>query len=129
MRRFAILLLIALVPLPALADVFLTFNHLRVSPTGGQAFDVGYAPTRNSNRNVWCAAGDFVIYGLRMSATTQVYRTSSADAPRQGRPVSFSLLPENAVDSGLTRFGNTSIGMTAAAAQGLCDRFDEFPLF
>jgi hypothetical protein len=129
MRSLAIALFIGLAPLPAFADGFLSSNRLFVTPSGPQSFDVGYVPRRNSASAVWCAAGDFVIFGLRMSATTQVYRTSSADPPRRGRPTSFSLRDANAVDSGLSRFGNASIGMTAAAAQALCEPFPLFPDF
>lgn len=113
---FRCVLLLSLLASPAMAftarngvEVTGSADQIDVQPSAGQA-----APQS------WCAAGDFVIRGLGMPATTRVYRVSPP--PRKGgEGVIFSLSPDGASDrTGLILFGQTDNALSAADAQALC---------
>lgn len=111
---------IALVGLSASAGTsgFLGLNGLTVQPTGPKDFHVVFGGL-TGNEDFWCAAGDFVIRGLGLPSSTRIYRTSPP--PRHaGEGVDFSLSDAKATDSGFTRFGARDKGLSAAAAQHLC---------
>ena len=113
---FRSILLLSLMTSPAVAftarngvQVTGHADQIEVQPSAGQA-----APQS------WCAAGDFVIRQLGLSASTPVYRVSPP--PRRGREgVIFSLSAEGASSrTGLLRLGATDASLTASHAQSLC---------
>lgn len=107
------------------APRFVAMNNLVVSPSGGPEFHVAFGGLTGAT-DFWCAAGDYVIRGLGMPSSTQVYRISAP--PRHaGEGVDFSLSDARAADSGISRFGAASKGMSAAVAQHYCTLTLFFP--
>lgn len=122
MRRLVLLLAALAVATPALA--FTAQNRFRVVPGPGTDFTVAFRSIAREG-DYWCAAGDYVIRGLRLHERTQVYRASPQPRPR-GQGVSFTLDAKRAVGtSGLVRNGERQAGMSANAAVQLnCFDFD-----
>ncbi len=113
---FRSILLLSLLSSPAMAfqarngvQVIGNSDQVVVQPSPGQA-----APQS------WCAAGDFVIRGLGLAASTPIYRITAP--PRRGaETVVFSLSPEGASDrTGLLRLGAVDNNVSAGHAQSLC---------
>ncbi len=69
--------------------------------------------------DAWCAAGDFVIRGLRLSRNTQIWRISEPPR-RSGQSIVFSLSSEGATTTtGLASFGGGA-SVSANHGQNLC---------
>lgn len=113
---FRSILLLSLLATPAMAftarngvEVQGNSDRIEVQPSAGQA-----APQS------WCAAGDFVVRGLGMPASTPVYRITPPPR-RGGEGVTFSLSPEGASEkTGVFVFGQADNSLTAGLAQALC---------
>jgi hypothetical protein len=72
-----------------------------------------------SNSDAWCAAGDFVIRGLRLPRNTQIWRISEPPR-RSGQSIVFSLSSEGATSrTGLSSFGGGS-SVSANHGQNIC---------
>ena len=72
-----------------------------------------------SASDAWCAAGDFVIRGLRLSGRTQIWRLSEPPR-RSGQSIVFSLSSEGATaTTGLATFGGGN-SVSANHGQNLC---------
>lgn len=113
---FRYILLLSLLATPAMAftarngvEVQGSAEMIEVQPSPGQA-----APQS------WCAAGDFVMRGLGLAASTRVYRLTPPPR-RGGEGVSFSLSPEGAAErTGLLTLGPSDGSLSAGMAQALC---------
>jgi hypothetical protein len=69
--------------------------------------------------DAWCAAGDFVVRGLRLSRSTQIWRISEPPR-RSGESIVFSLSSKGAASStGLASFGGGS-SLSAGHGQNIC---------
>lgn len=102
------------------AAAFTAQNGLVVRPEGPDAF---YIPWRGKAgaAEFWCAAGDYAVRGLRLPVTTMVFRASEPPR-RSGEGVRFTLRAEQAVtSSGLAFHWPRGGGVTAGAAQALCE--------
>jgi hypothetical protein len=70
------------------------------------------------NSDAWCAAGDFVIRGLRLPRSTTIWRISEPPR-RSGQSIVFSLSPNGAASTtGLVGSGGNSV--SANHAQNIC---------
>lgn len=113
---FRTVLLLSLFASPAMA--FQARNDARVTGSAERII-VASRPGLASSES-WCAAGDFVIRGLGLSATTPVYRISPPPR-RAGEAVEFSLSPEGAADrTGLLQLAPSGGKLSAGHAQSLC---------
>ncbi|WP_431300447.1 hypothetical protein [Tabrizicola sp. BL-A-41-H6] len=73
-----------------------------------------------SASDAWCAAGDFVIHGLRLARNTKIWRISEPPRP-SGKSIVFSLSSDGATsNTGLASFGG---GASVSANHGdtICD--------
>jgi hypothetical protein len=71
-----------------------------------------------SNSDAWCAAGDFVIRGLRLPRNTQIWRISEPPR-RSGQSIVFSLSSDGAASTtGLVGSGGNSA--SANHGQNIC---------
>ena len=121
--RTAIIALLALsVAAPAsafnVANGFTASNGLRVYQTGPNQFTVPYQNAPRAT-DYLCAAGDYVILGLRLRNATRIYRESPA--PRKpGKGITFTLDQSKAVPLKIvTQFGgNQDGGISAGSASG-----------
>lgn len=120
-------LLVALLCLLAFpAQAFIAQNDMRVQPEGPRSFAVPYRGGMSASSDYWCAAGDFVIRGLRQNPSTRIYRLTPPPVRKAG--VSFSLDSAGAVASGMTVFGAKDIGIAASMAQQYCTSLkQDFP--
>ena len=109
----AALTLAALTP----ASAFVAKNSLIVSPTGPDSFEIGFRG-KSSTPAFWCAAGDYVVRDLGLSAQTRIYRTSGPR--RAGQGMRFSLSGEGAQSTGLLILGKAK-SLSAAHARLLCN--------
>jgi hypothetical protein len=119
-RKFlSVLLSIGLAASPALA--FQAQNNFTVRQIDSQRFEVR-SRGGLGNSDAWCAAGDFVIRGLRMPRTTQVWRIS--EPPRKsGQGIVFSLSSQGAASTtGLVGSGGSSV--SASHGQSLCQTLE-----
>jgi hypothetical protein len=119
-RKFlSVLLSIGLAASPALA--FQAQNNFTVRQIDSQRFEVR-SRGGLGNSDAWCAAGDFVIRGLRMPRTTQVWRIS--EPPRKsGQGIVFSLSSQGAASTtGLVGSGGASV--SASHGQSLCQTLE-----
>lgn len=115
--------LCAAIASPAAAYISPSNNQV-VEPRGGDRFVVPYRGASGA-RAFWCAAGEYVIYGLGLPPTTAIWRTSEPPR-RSGEGIAFALTPENAASaSGLLRISLRGPSLSAAGARSLCsiDRF------
>jgi hypothetical protein len=72
------------------------------------------------NSDAWCAAGDFVIRGLRLPRNTQIWRLSEPPR-RSGQSIVFSLSANGAASStGLAGFGGGA-SVSANHGQNICE--------
>jgi hypothetical protein len=70
--------------------------------------------------DAWCAAGDFVIRGLRLPRNTQIWRISEPPR-RSGQSIVFSLSADGAASTtGLAGFGGGS-SVSANHGQNICE--------
>ena len=100
-------------------------NTLAVTPTGPDTFHVGFGGLIGDT-DFWCAAGDYVMHALGRPVSTPIYRASPP--PRHaGQGIDFTLDRTAAVPSGITTFGASGPGFTAAAAEEFCAPFPRFP--
>lgn len=91
-----------------------------VTDQGAGRFEVRARPGLGASA-AWCAAGDYVIHHLNLPRGTTVWRLSVPPRP-VGQGVLFGLSGREAAPaSGLLRFGPDSAGLSAAAAEALCD--------
>lgn len=111
----------AVLPVAAVAasTTFTAWNGLRARMTGPETFIVLYRGAPGDS-DFWCAAGEFVVHGLRLPSNTRIYRLSPPPR-RAGQGIEFTFDSSKAQPSGISRFGNTDEGYSAAAARGLCD--------
>lgn len=119
---------VALSAMPAMA-AYMAINGVRVYPEkGGRTFDVPLQ-FKTTDQSFWCAAGDYVLNGLRMRGKTPIYLIG--EPPRKaGQGMRFSLDPEGAASkTGVSIFGNSGPknSVSASIARNLCG--DEFPFF
>lgn len=104
---------------PALA--FQSQNNFTVRQIDSNSFEV---KSRGGlgNSDAWCAAGDFVIRGLRQPRTAQVWRISEPPR-RSGQGIIFSLSSQGAASTtGLVGSGGSSL--SASHAQSLCQTLE-----
>ena len=121
MKRLLAALLAASVLAPAAATARISDNLQLVTPAGPDAFTVQFRAGRAA-RDYWCAAGEYVIDGLNLPRTTRIFRIEPAPPRPQGRSITFSLSPEDAVHSGLAVISTTGTpGITASHARLLCE--------
>ena len=113
------LLLAAVLASPAQA--FIASNGLGVEPSGSGGFTVPWHGQGGAT-DFWCAAGDFVIFGLGQSPTTPIYRVSETPR-RSGEGMRFSLSPDTAIAPiGIAMLMVTKgQGLSAAMAQSFCE--------
>lgn len=115
---FRPLILAALVfALPA--EAFTAKNGMQVRPVDAQTFVVEF-PSPEAETQYLCAAGDYVIRALGLTARTRIYRASSPPR-KQGQGITFTLDAGRGTQMGLfTRFGNDKgdAGISAAEARG-----------
>jgi len=123
MARKSLSALVLALPL-ALSAAFPAAAHL--SPKGqivrGDAteFTVNYKPGLRLS-DYWCAAGDFVLRDLHVLPNARIWRVS-ADRPRPGGGMTFSLSPERAVGfTGLAVIGNEDGALSAGLADQMCE--------
>lgn len=116
-RRFASLLIAAgLAASPAAA--FQSDNNFTVRQLDQNRFEV-LSRGGLGNSDAWCAAGDFVIRGLRLSRNTQIWRISEPPR-RSGQSIVFSLSSDGAASStGLADFGGGA-SVSAGHGQSIC---------
>lgn len=113
---FRTILLLSLLASPAMA--FQARNDAKVTGTADQT-TVAARPGLSAPES-WCAAGDFVIRGLGLAASTPIYRLSPPPR-RSGEAVVFSLSPDGAAQrSGLLKLGPAEAPISAGHAQALC---------
>ncbi len=76
---------------------------------------------RSAPTDFWCAAGDYAIRRLHLAPTAMIWRAS--EPPRRaGEGIDFTLRPEAAASSsGLITLGGEDAGLSAGAAQALCE--------
>ncbi|PZQ99158.1 MAG: hypothetical protein DI533_00145 [Cereibacter sphaeroides] len=125
---FAAAALVALSAMPASAS-YMAINGIQVFPEkGGRTFDVPLQ-SRTTDQSFWCAAGDYVLVGLRLPGKTPIYRIG--EPPRKaGGGMRFSLDPAGAASkTGVTIFSNSGPknSVSASIARNLCG--DDFPFF
>jgi putative hemolysin len=107
------------------AQAYVASNGLVVQPVNATDFFVAYRG-RSAAASFWCAAGDFVVWRLRLPPGTRVFRLS-APPRRGGDGILFSLSAEGAQDRGVQVWGSKDKGMSASLAQTYCA--NEPPLF
>lgn len=101
---------------PALA--FQAQNSFTVVRIDAQRFEVRPRGGLGAS-DAWCAAGDFVIRGLRLPPATPIWRISEPPRP-SGRGIVFSLSDQGAATTtGLVRLGSGA-SITANHGQTLC---------
>lgn len=71
------------------ASAFTAKNGMRVQPVDLQSFIVEF-PSPDAETQYLCAAGDYVIRGLGLSARTRIYRASPPPR-KQGQGITFTL--------------------------------------
>jgi hypothetical protein len=100
---FRPLMLAALVfALPA--EAFTAQNGMYVRPLDAQTFIVEF-PSPEAETQYLCAAGDYVIRALGLTARTRIYRASPPPRKR-GQGITFTLDASRKTQMGLfTRFG------------------------
>jgi hypothetical protein len=86
-RPILTLALIAVFAPPALA--FTAKNGMRVQPIDARTFVVD-SPSPDAETQYLCAAGDYVMRALGMSALTRIYRASPPPR-KQGQGITFTL--------------------------------------
>ncbi len=86
-RPILTFVLTATLAAPALA--FTAKNGMRVHPVDAQTFIVDF-PSPDAETQYLCAAGDYVMRALGMSALTRIYRASPPPR-KQGQGITFTL--------------------------------------
>lgn len=87
------------------ASAFIAKNGMRVHPVDAQSFVVEF-PSPGAETQYLCAAGDYVIRALGLSARTRIYRASPPPR-KQGQGITFTLDATRKTTMGLfTEFGN-----------------------
>jgi hypothetical protein len=84
-----ILILALATTLAAPASAFTAKNGMRVNPMDAQTFRVEF-PSPDGEVQYLCAAGDYVMRALGMSALTRIYRASPPPRKR-GQGITFTL--------------------------------------
>ena len=116
---FSVLVTAGLAASPALA--FQSQNGFTVRQIDNQQFEVR-SRGGLGNSDAWCAAGDFVIRGLRLPRNTQVFRISEPPR-RSGQGIVFSISSQGAASStGLVGSGGASV--SASHGQSLCQTLE-----
>ncbi|MCX7287981.1 MAG: hypothetical protein NTW20_10600 [Rhodobacterales bacterium] len=115
----SVLVTVGLAASPALA--FQAQNSFTVRQIDSTRFEV--RPRGGlSNSDAWCAAGDFVIRGLRLPRSTPVWRISEPPRP-SGQGIVFSLSSQGAASTtGLVGSGGASA--SASHGQSLCQTME-----
>lgn len=93
------ILILALAALAAPAFAFSAKNGMRVDPVDARTFVVAF-PSPEGEVQYLCAAGDYVIRGLGLSASTRIYRASPPPRKR-GQGITFTLDESRKVKLGL----------------------------
>lgn len=102
------------------AAAFTAQNGLVVQPEGPDAFHIPWRG-KAGPADFWCAAGDYAVRALRLPVATMVFRASEPPR-RSGEGVRFTLRAEqSATSSGLAFHWPGGGGITAGAAQALCE--------
>jgi hypothetical protein len=118
LRRRLLPLLLATGLAAGPAAAFQAQNNFTVRQIDNTRFEV-LSRGGLGNSEAWCAAGDFVIRGLRLPRSTQIWRISEPPR-RSGQSIVFSLSPEGATSrTGLASFGGGS-SVSANHGQNLC---------
>lgn len=115
-RFVSISLAVALFACPASA--FWAKNGMEVSAVDARTFRVEFMSVE-SERQYLCAAGDYVIRALGMSARTRIFRTSPPPR-KQGQGITFTLDESKKTDLGmLSSFGKNKGdgGISAGSAR------------
>ncbi len=100
LRPLLILALAAATPVSA----FTAKNRMTVTPVDAQTFRVEF-PSPDAETQYLCAAGDYVIRALGLSASTRLYRASPPPR-KQGQGITFTLDPARQTEMALfTSFG------------------------
>jgi hypothetical protein len=107
------------------SQAFVAENFKPVSPTGPDSFIVA-SHGDSVVREFWCAAGDYVLRGLRQPPATRIWRVS-APPQRATEGIEFSISSVGAQMPGIALMGGDGRSLTAAAASQLCERRKIFP--
>jgi hypothetical protein len=100
------------------AAAFQSQNNFTVRQLDNTRFEV-LSRGGLGNTDAWCAAGDFVIRGLRLPRNTQIWRISEPPR-RSGQSIVFSLSSEGAsATTGLVSIGGGP-SVSANHGQNLC---------
>jgi hypothetical protein len=114
-RLIPLLLAAGLAASPAAA--WQSQNNFTVRQLDSNRFEV-QARGGLSSSDAWCAAGDFVIRGLRLPRSTTIWRISEPPR-RSGAGIVFSLSPQGAASTtGLVGSGGNST--SANHGQNIC---------
>ena len=106
---------------PALA--FQSQNNFTVRQIDSQRFEVKSRGGLGAS-DAWCAAGDFVISGLRLPRGTTVWRISEPPRPR-GQSIVFSLSSDGAASTtGLVGSSRDS-SLSASHGEAMCQSLRE----
>lgn len=116
-RLLPLLLAAGLAATPAAA--WQSTNNFTVRQLDSNRFEV-LSRGGLGNSDAWCAAGDFVIRGLRLPRDTQIWRISEPPR-RSGQSIVFSLSSTGAASStGLASFGGGA-SVSANHGQNICE--------
>lgn len=111
-------LALALLPVPGSA--FTTQNRYFAKETGPGQFAVEWRGGPPGASAFWCAAGDFVMRGMGLPATTKIWRVSPPPL-RGGEPMLFSLSPEGAAETGLMILFAEGNSLSAMGTRSFCE--------
>lgn len=107
------------------SQAFVAENFKPVTATGPSSFMVA-SHGDSVVREFWCAAGDYVLRGLRQPPATRIWRIS-APPQRGSEGIEFSTSPDGSQLPGIAIMGGDGRSLTAAAASELCEMRKIFP--
>jgi hypothetical protein len=119
-RASCLLALTLTVATAAPAAAFTTLNHYFAKETGPGQFAVAWRGGLSGPSDFWCAAGDFVIRGMGLPASTRIWRVSP-EPRRGGEPMLFSLSPEGSEDTGLMILFGEGNSVSAMGTRAFCE--------
>lgn len=119
-RASCLLALTLTVAAAAPAAAFTTLNRYFAKETGSGTFNVEWRGGPSGASAFWCAAGDFVMRGMGLPASTRIWRTSPE--PRKGgEPMTFSLSAEGSTETGLLILFGDGNSVSAMGTRSFCE--------